>query len=160
MAPLINKKMWSFVGRFSLVHVLTYVAAGILFMNLQNYADAFTELEGGEHFRSLDSPVVRAAPILQIIRGVIIALVLYPFYNIFIKNKTGWLKLFAVLWGLTFLGAVEPIPGSIEGFIYTDLTFKEHLIGVPEVTVQMLLFSWIFLKWERINANKEVRLIY
>jgi hypothetical protein len=40
-------------------------------------------------------------------------------------------------------------PGSIEGLIYTNTPLAEHLIGVPEVTIQMLAFSWLFFIWER-----------
>lgn len=86
-------------------------------------------MEQFQHFRPLDSPIVRAASLLQFVRAALIALVLYPFYNVLIKSRRGWLKLFALLWGLSFFGAVEPIPGSMEGMIYTELSISEHLIG-------------------------------
>lgn len=144
-----KRRLWGYVLRFSVVHVVTYVAAGITFMTLQNYAEAFATQEQFENYRPLDSPIVRAAPLLQFLRGAFLALVLYPFYGVIMKDRWGWLKLFAVLWGLTFLGAVVPIPGSIEGIIYTEVPLREHLIGIPEVTVQMLLFAGLFFWWER-----------
>ena len=37
---------------------------------------------------------------------------------------------FGVIWGLTCLGAVNATPGSIEGFIYTEVSLKDHLVGM------------------------------
>lgn len=148
-----KRKLWGYVWRFSLVHVLTYIAAGLVFMNLQNYAEVFSVSEGFANFRSLNSPLVRAAPLIQFIRGGFFALLLYPFYNIIVNKKRGWLILFGILFGFTNIGSVAATPGSIEGIIYTKTTITEHLIGLPEVAVQMLLFSWLFVKWERKKSN-------
>jgi hypothetical protein len=144
------------VGRFSVVHVLTYVIAGLIFMKLQNYGDVFSKSEIFANFRPLDSPIVRAAALIQFLRGGFFAILLYPFYDTIIKNKRGWLILFSVLWGFTFIGSVSATPGSIEGLIYTKTPLVEHLVGVPEVTIQMLAFSWIFFIWERqVNRNRK-----
>jgi hypothetical protein len=142
-------KILGYVGRFSLIHVLTYVVAGIIFMKLQNYVDVFSTSEAFANFRPLDSPIVRAAALFQFLRGSFFALLLYPFYDTIISSKRGWLMLFGVLWGFTFIGSVSATPGSIEGFIYTKIPLSEHLIGMPEVTIQMLSFSWLFYKYER-----------
>ena len=75
--------------------------------------------------------------------------ILYPFYQIIVHSNGGWLKLFGLLWGLTLIGAVAATPGSIEGMIYTTASLKEHLLGFPEVTLQMLAFSFLFVSWER-----------
>jgi len=98
--------------------------------------------------RPLDSTIVRLAVPIQFIRGGFLALALYPFRKIIIGDKYGWAKLFGVLWVLTYIGAVITGPGSIEGFIYTNFGFDNPLIGVPEITSQMLVFSYIFYKWE------------
>lgn len=141
-------KILGYIGRFSLIHVITYVIAGLVFMNLQNYAGAFESSELFTDFRPLDSPIVRAAALFQFIRGGFFALLLWPFYDTIVNSKRGWLILFGVLWGFTLIGAVSATPGSIEGFIYTEIPLSEHLIGLPEVTVQMLAFSYLFYKWE------------
>jgi hypothetical protein len=52
------------------------------------------------------------------------------------------------MWGLTLIGAVNAGGGSIEGLIYTKTSLASHLIGIPEVTLQMLTFSWLFVTWE------------
>ena len=142
-------KILGYVGRFSLVHVITYVIVGLTFMKLQNYTSVFTSSHQFANFRSLDSSIVRASALFQFLRGSFFALLLYPFYNTIVNSKRGWLILFGVLWGFTLIGAVSATPGSIEGLIYTKTTLSEHLIGIPEVTIQMLAFSWLFFLWER-----------
>lgn len=149
MSKPFKDNIFGYVVRFSVIHVLTYVIAGLIFMKLQNYSQVFSESELFMNYRSLDSPIVRAAALFQFLRGSLFALLLYPFYDIIIESKYGWLMLFGVLWGFTFIGSVSATPGSIEGFIYTNIPLSEHLIGVPEVTTQMLAFSWLFNRYER-----------
>jgi hypothetical protein len=155
MIMMFKGKFLGYVGRFSLVHVITYVIAGLIFMKLQNYTSVFTSSHQFANFRSLDSPIVRASSLFQFLRGSFFAVLLYPFYNTIVNSKCGWLILFSVLWGFTLIGAVSATPGSIEGLIYTKTTLSEHLIGIPEVTIQMLAFSWLFFIWERkVNWNR------
>ncbi|MFP4198885.1 MAG: hypothetical protein ACLFSO_04725 [Halanaerobium sp.] len=143
-----SKRFVYFTIRFILVHVITYIFIGVVFMNFQNYARAFITMEGFSNFRALDSTIVRLAPLIQIIRGAFFAFILYPFYNTIIKSDYAWVKLFFLIWGFSLLGSVAPIPGSIEGMIYTKMSLAEHLIGIPEVTIQIFVFSWFFVKWE------------
>ena len=143
-----SKKFTYFTIRFTLVHVISYIFIGVIFMNLQNYASAFVTMEEFANYRSLDSTIVRMAPLFQIFRGAFFAFILYPFYDKIIKSDYAWVKLFFLIWGFSFIGSVAPIPGSIEGMIYTKTSLAEHLIGVPEVTIQIFVFSWFFVKWE------------
>ena len=143
-----SKRFVYYFIRFTLVHVITYIFIGVTFMNLQNYASAFITMEGFSNYRSLDSTIVRMAPLFQILRGGFFAIILYPFYNTIIKSSYAWLKLFFLIWGFSLIGSVAPIPGSIEGLIYTKTSLIEHLMGIPEVTVQIFIFSWFFVKWE------------
>ena len=55
------------------------------------------------------------------------------------------MKLFWLLYVLTSIGAVITGPGSIEGFLYTTFSYNP-LIGVPEITLQMMAFSWLFAR--------------
>lgn len=148
-----SHRIWGYIGRFSLIHVITYVIAGIIFMKLQNYSGAFSSSEKFTSFRPLDSPIVRASALFQFLRGSLFAVLLYPFYDTIINSKYGWVMLFGILWGFTFIGAVSASPGSIEGLIYTEIPLTEHLVGIPEVTIQMLAFSWLFFKWERKSST-------
>lgn len=87
-----------------------------------------------------DALSVRLAPLVQIIRGALLGLAIFPFRSVIRKGKYGWLKLFWLLYILTSLGVVITGPGSIEGFLYTKFSYNP-LVGVPEITLQMLAFS-------------------
>lgn len=140
---------WGFIARFTIAHVVTYVVLGIIFFNLKRYNEHFTSPELATIMRSTDSPWVMAGPLFQFIRGPLLALALYPFRKIIIEGRWGWLKLWGVLWVLTGIGAVTAGVGSIEGIVYTKLPLNYHFIGLPEVTLQMLVFSWVLFIWER-----------
>ena len=156
MNKIFKGRIWGYMMRFTLIHVITYVIAGVIFMKLQNYETAFATLDKFSNFRPLDSPIVQASALFQFLRGGFFALLLYPFYDTIVNSKRGWLILFGVLWGFTLIGSVTAAPGSIEGLIYTKVSLSEHLIGIPEVTVQMLVFSWLFFKWEqKVNKNRK-----
>jgi hypothetical protein len=110
-----------------------------------------------EHFKSdpifdlvmkpSDSLSVGLAPLAQVLRGALLALAIFPFREVIIGRRFGWLKLFFLLFVLTSIGAVITGPGSIEGFLYTRFSFNP-LIGYPEVALQMLAFSWLFCWWQ------------
>jgi hypothetical protein len=97
------------------------------------------------------------APLFQLGRGIFLGLIIYPIYNCIINVKYGWLRLFGLLWGLSLIGAVAATPGSIEGFIYTKTPIIEHLLGLPEVTLQTMLFSLIFVSWENNRYKKRLK---
>jgi hypothetical protein len=142
-------KLIGFLKRYTIAHVLVYLIVGLIFMALVNYREAFEAFDQFSNYRSLDSPIVRAAVLLQILRGLMIGLILYPFRERIIESQLGWLMLFSLLFGLTCLGAINASPGSIEGMIYTKMSLEEHLVGYPEVILQSLGISVIFWKWER-----------
>lgn len=144
-----KKELFGYLKRYTIVHVLVYLVVGIIFMNLMNYQESFMNDSSFSNFRPLDSPIVRAAVLFQVLRGLLIALILYPFRKVIISSKYGWFILFAVLYGLTCLGAINATPGSIEGMIYTEVSLKEHFVGMPEVIVQSLGIGILFWLWER-----------
>lgn len=136
-----------YFGRFTLIHMLTYVVIGFVFYNVQNYEGALDTMEAFKLYRNLEDPIVAAAVLpVQVIRGGLLALYIYPFYSNFIKKEKGWLLLFVLLYGFTF--AILLLSDFVETII-TGLSITDILIGPLEVTVQMLVFSWLFFKWER-----------
>lgn len=149
-----SRTFLSYLKRFTFTHVVTYLVCGLIFMNVMNYAKEFVQDDYFSHFRPLDSPIVRAAILFQFIRGAFIASILYPFRKILVEHQWGWFFLFWLIFGLTGLGAVNATPGSIEGMIYTEVSIKAHLIGMPEVITQSLVFSVLFVFWERKNNSK------
>lgn len=137
-----------FTLRFLLVHTLTYLAFGIFFMLVSQYFEFFkSDPVFSRVMKPADALTVRLAPLVQILRGALMALAIYPFREV-LTGKLGWLKLFFLLFVLTAVGAVITGPGSIEGFLYTDFAFNP-LIGYPEVGLQMLAFSRLFCLWQR-----------
>ena len=143
-----NKKTYAFFYRFIIVHVVTYTVFGITFMLLSDYFTVFAEDEVFKLvMKPSDALSVRLAVPVQFIRGFILALAIYPFRNVILEKRFSWLKLFWLMFVLTSIGAVITGPGSIEGFLYTKFNFNP-LIGLPEITLQMLAFSWLFCKWQ------------
>jgi hypothetical protein len=58
------------------------------------------------------------------------------------------------MWGVALFGSVEPQPGSIEGIIYTTIPFAEHLYALAAIALQMVLFIWLFFKWETLSRKR------
>lgn len=129
-------------------HMVTYMLAGLLASSLLDYAAWWdTEPMGG--MRPLDSPWVAAGPALQASRGLVLALVLFPFRRRILEERGGWLALWGLLVGLGILSTYGPAPGSIEGAIYTTLPLPYHVFGAPEVYAQSLAFSACVVGWYR-----------
>ncbi len=142
-----RSELKNFVVKFTVLHVVTYLVFGLLFMLLTNYFEVFAEHElMNQVMRPADSIWVRLAVVFQFIRGGLLAVAIYPVRQPILDDQRGWLKLFGLLWVLTGIGAVITGPGSIEGFLYTNLGFGNPLIGLPEITLQMLAFSYLFVR--------------
>jgi len=146
-----------FLFRFSIVHVIIYIFIALIFRNYLNYNEQFTSSVLYSNFRDVNSTIMQFAPLFQLGRGIFLGLIIYPIYNCIINVKYGWLRLFGLLWGLSLIGAVAATPGSIEGFIYTKTPIIEHLLGLPEVTLQTMLFSLIFVSWENRRYKKRLK---
>lgn len=137
-----------FTLRYIVIHTLTYLVFGIFFMLVSSYFEYFkSDPIFDMVMKPSDSLSVMLAPLAQILRGALLALAIFPFREVFIGSRLGWLKLFFLLFMLTSIGAVITGPGSIEGFLYTRFSFNP-LIGYPEVALQMLAFSWLFCRWQ------------
>jgi len=143
-----SKRFIYFTIRFILVHVLIYIFIGVIFKNFQNYYAVFINIGDYFDFRSPKATIFRMASFWQIFRGAFFAFILYPFYNVIIKSDYAWLKLFFLIWGFSLIGSVAPIPGSIEGLIYTKRSLIEHFAVFIKFTIEIFVFSWFFVKWE------------
>jgi hypothetical protein len=151
-----NQKIsWvQFWWRVSTCHMVTYFIAGVLAFYLLDYREAFLQTMLSAFMRPTDSPWVAAGPSLQIIRGILFALVLWPVREFFLNTNRGWFKLWLIFLGFAVLGTAGPSPGSIEGLIYTKLPISYHLLGLPEVIFQTLMFSWALFYWYQKPAPK------
>jgi hypothetical protein len=147
MSGSTQRTIWGYLGRFTLLQVAVYTAVAAGFILIR---------------QTLPEPTQQALEILgpyrpagwiqtsgQILRAIVIALVLYPFYDTIIHGNRGFLVLFGALWGVASVGSVDPIPGSIEGVIYTQMTALGHGIALAASAIEVVVFSWLFLRWER-----------
>jgi hypothetical protein len=135
----------TFLWRVCATHVLTYFVSGLLAYTLLDYTRLFSETELRHLMRPTSSPWVAAGPSLQVVRGTLLALVLWPFAELLVART--WLVLWALLVGLSVLGTSGPTPGSLEGVLFTTLPPHVHLLALPEVVLQTGAFSFLLLHW-------------
>jgi hypothetical protein len=138
-----------FFLRVSACHMTTYFVAGVLAFFLLDYEKAFQSEHMACWMRPTDSRWVALGPGLQWIRGLIFALVLYPFRDVFLTRSRGWLLLWALLLGIGILSTYGPAPGSVEGLLYTTIPPVDQLRGLSEVVGQSLAFSVLLVAWYR-----------
>lgn len=134
------------MGKFTLCYVVIYTFIAVVFLKIQNALPASGRV-GLDFFEPYSVSIT--GTLEQAIIAAIMALVLYPFYDTLVGEKRGWVVIFAALWGVAFLGSLHPKPGTIEGMLYTEITFAEHFMVLAAGAVQVLLFAWLFLNWER-----------
>jgi hypothetical protein len=129
------------------VHTITYFVAGILAYTLGGYEKTFSEPPLSHLMRPTSDPLVMAGPLFQPIRGIIFALALYPLRSVLFGQRRGWLILWWLLLALGVLSTFGPSPGSVEGLIYTIIPPLSQILGLWEVLLQSLLFSFVLFYW-------------
>jgi hypothetical protein len=153
-----NTSFIGFAGRMIVAHFLTYFFIGLLFyvsgLNVLTYYEQHPHQLVNALFRETSSLLVMAGPLFQLLRGLIFALTLYPFRTVFLERKFGWLYLWGIFLALAILAPASAAPGSIEGFVYTNLPISFHLIYLPEIILQTLAFAWLFVVWEKHPVKK------
>jgi len=155
MGTLTNpKRIFGFVGRVTIVHVVSYFIAGAIFSTVFNYAAMYSKPEMACFMRPMSSPLVTFGPLFQFIRGPIIALALIPFRRVFLERKWGWVPLWGALFVLMQLAPQGVSPGSIEGWIYTKVPVSFGLKFLPESIIYTGILSWIVFLWERRAERK------
>ncbi|MCK5443694.1 MAG: hypothetical protein KAJ23_17550 [Maribacter sp.] len=142
-----TKAVRLFLWRLTAVHMITYFAMGLLFMYLFNYRNLFESGTLGLIMKPIDSPWVPLGLGLQLFRGLIFGIVLWPFKSVFLFKKNGWLKLWLLFIGLSILSTFGPAIGSIDGMIYTTIPVKQQLIFLPELVIQSFLLSFFTYYW-------------
>ncbi len=143
----------SFTWRCISLHMLTYFIFGILAYFLLDYRKVFETTDLRYLMIPTTSPWVAAAPALQVFRGLLFALVLYPLAAEFIWRRNGALVLWGLFLGLAILGTCGPSPGSFEGLVFTKIPWQIQLLGLLEVVPQTLFFSLGLVWWCRKPAR-------
>jgi len=148
-----NKENLKFMWRITAAHTIAYFIAGIFASNVFDYENWFSSGILSSLMKPTTAPIVAlGGTSLQIIRGIIIALVLLPMRKVFIEEKRGFLKLGLLVFGLSVVSTFAAATGSIEGLIYTKIPVMEHLMGYPEAILWISLFVgilWTFYKFEK-----------
>jgi hypothetical protein len=138
-----------FAVRVMVVHTVTYLVFGIVMSRVFDYASVFQMETIRDFMRPIDSPFVMAGPVLQILRGLVLAIGVWPLRRFLLEHRRGWL----VLWNIFLVFGILATPGaapcSMEGVIYSKLPLWYHLMGLPELGLQTLAFSVVLLRWER-----------
>jgi len=136
-----------FFARITACHMVTYMIVGIMAYTIMDYPAKFSE--ECSVMVSTDSPRVALGPALQAIRGLIFAVVLFPFRRVFLDEGRGWLSLWGLFLGLAIFSTAGPAPGSVEGLIYTTFPVIDQLVGLWEVVLQTLVMSVLVVRWHR-----------
>jgi hypothetical protein len=84
----------------------------------------------------------------QVLRGVLIAAALYPFFDTLSawSWRRRWLSIAGGYIVLGFWAAAVAAPGTIDGLIYLrpEITAHAHLLVQPEIIVQgLILGAWV-----------------
>ena len=151
-----NKENFKFAWRIVAAHVIAYFFAGIFAMQVLNYGDWFSNGVLSLFMRPTSAPIIALGPCLQVIRGIMMALVLLPFRKVITEGKYGFLKLGLLVLGLSVFSTFAAATGSVDGFIYTIIPFMEQIKGYPEALLWISLFSsilWIFYRYEKKALN-------
>ena len=114
----------------------------IIFSQIFTYQESLNDAG----MRDMNDIIVNLAPVFQIIRGLLFAIVLWMIKDVFMNKKYGWLKLWIILIILGIFNTPGTAPGSIEGFIYllpSNEPLNIQIGGMLEILIQTLIFSVI-----------------
>lgn len=138
-----------FLARVTACHVVTYFVAGVLAYWLFDYEAMFASDAWSAYMRPADSAWVAAGPVVQLVRGGMFAVALYPFRSVFLRAPPGWLRLWSLLVVLAILSTAGPAPGSVEGLVYTRIPARAQILALRETLIQTLAFAVLLVAWYR-----------
>jgi hypothetical protein len=124
-------------------HTIAYFIAGVLSLLFMNYEQLWATEIMSAFYRPIDSPIVALGPLLQIPRGILIALFILPLRKTFFEEKYGLLKLGLIVFGFSAISTIGAVWASYEGYIYLKLPLEIHLLGYPEILLYISLFIGI-----------------
>ena len=141
-----TKPFLTFLWRVTYSHTIAYWLAGVFAATFIGYR---------EHYASYALSMLMPedlGPALQIVRGAILAVVLWSFRSV-IFGRGGYWKLALLMFGLSQVCTIGPTPGSFDGLIYTVLPLFYHLLGLPEALLYVGLFCGLLALSYRIERR-------
>lgn len=144
-----------FVLRVIILHTTTYFLFGLLMSNLFNYKQLFSSEIFKVYMRPYNSLHLVLGPLVQPLRGLLFAVAIWPFKELILQKKLGWLYLWNLFVVFSILSTAAAAPSSIEGVLYTNIPIRHHLLGLPEMLLQTLAFSLLTVFWEKQIKKKE-----
>jgi hypothetical protein len=151
------KRFLSFAAKVAVAHLVSYFIVGAVAYQL--LTKSFYEGSSPIFATFMRTP---AEPELwkhamtwflpgQVLRGVLIAAALYPFFDAL--QAWGWRKRFLSISGLYlvlgFWASAVAAPGTIDGLVYLrpEITPYAHLMVQPEIIVQALILGAWVARW-------------
>ncbi|MCS7186199.1 MAG: hypothetical protein RMK89_04505 [Armatimonadota bacterium] len=156
---MVERKFANFALKVVVTHTVTYFVVGAIAYQLLTKPLYIGEKAIMATFmRTEDEPELWRHVMVwffpaQILRGLLMALALFPFLDTLISWN--WKKRFLVIAGIYiifgFWASAVAAPGTIEGFVYLrpEFTPSIHLTVQPEIVVQGLLMSSWLAHWVR-----------
>lgn len=145
-----------FGAKVAVTHVLSYMLCGMLAMTLFDYQSTIESIG----MRGTDDIMVQLAPVFQIARGALFAVVLWLIRPAFMERRHGWLVVWAVIAILGIFNTPATSPGSIEALIYLEPAgepLNTSIGGTLEILTQTLLFSVVSVWWIKRPARRNPR---
>ena len=88
----------------------------------------------------------------QILRGLILAVALYPFLGRILELKRwSWLSVSSLY---LLIGTVAGSGGVIERIVFTTTPVSFTLATLPEIVAQGLMFGYLLVLWERLSHRR------
>lgn len=150
------KENLAFGAKVAVTHVLSYMLCGMLAMTLFDYQSTIESIG----MRGTDDIMVQLAPVFQIARGALFAVVLWLIRPAFMERRHGWLVVWAVIAILGIFNTPATSPGSIEALIYLEPAgepLNTSIGDTLEILTQTLLFSVVSVWWIKRPARRSPR---
>jgi len=150
-----TKEFTLFAIKVIIIHSVTYFIFGLLMSNMFNYGELFQKDIIRDYMLPINSPNILLGPFLQPVRGLLFAFGIWPIRTLIFDKKFGWLILWNIIIIFGILSTPAAAPCSIEGLLYSKLPVWFHLIGLPEILLQTLLFSVILFFWVKRKPQEQ-----
>ncbi len=149
------KEFILFAFKVIIAHSITYFIFGLIMSNIFDYGELFQQEIIRDYMRPIDSSYILFGPFLQPIRGLLFAIGIWPIRTFVFDKKYGWLILWNIIIVFGILSTPAAAPCSIEGVLYSKLPVWYHLIGLPEILLQTLIFSLILVWWVKQKPKEQ-----